>query len=346
VSSGESRIALTGTIERRDNKFVVDADLRSDRIVVPKFTMAMETADKERPEAFDLSKLPVEGRVRVKIQKLEFGLFKISPLIAGAALAHAKLDLDLIDAAICGIDLSGGLTGEKGDIRVHASLKSRDAELDRSITCLTGEHLQASGRIDLDAQFTTQGTLNTLEESLSGTFSATARNGNIKKLETLNKIFSVLNLTEAVRGKDLEFAATGLPYRTMSARGALHGKLVHFEEAMLDAPSVSIVAAGNVDINTENLAIDVLVAPLQSVNYILEHVPFLSKIFGGAALAVPVRVTGTLKNPIVVPLGPGAVARRFTDVIGNVLKLPADAIKIVAPNTASQGESPAGKDLK
>jgi hypothetical protein len=156
----------------------------------------------------------------------------------------------------------------------------------------------------------------------------------------------VLNLTEELRGKDLEIAATGLPYKTMSARGALDGELIHFEEAVLDAPSVNIVAAGSIAIHTENLAVDVLVAPLQTVNYVMERVPFLTRIFGGAALAVPVRVTGTLKNPIVVPLGPGAVARRFTEVIGNVLKLPVDAIRIVTPGAASKGESPAGKDQK
>ena len=346
VSSGESRIALTGSIERRDNKFVVDADLRSERIVLPELPMAAETTDKRPSDAFDLSKLPVEGRIGVKVQSLEFGRFTIAPLIAGATLAPAKFDLDLDEAAICGVNLAGGLTGEKADIRVHASLKSRDAELDRAITCLTGEHLQASGRIDLDAQFTTQGTLDTVRKNLRGTFSVTARNGNIKKLDALNKIFGVLNLTEELRGKDLEISAAGLPYRTMSARGALDRELIHFEEAVLDAPTVNIVAAGNIAIDTENLAVDVLVAPLQTVNYVTEHVPFLTKIFGGAALAVPVRVTGTLKNPIVVPLGPGAVARRFTEVIGNVLKLPVDAIRIVTPGAASKGESPAGKDQK
>ncbi len=346
VSSGESRIALTGSIERRGNKFVVDADLRSDRIVVPEFTMATETADKEPPDAFDLSKLPVEGRVGVKIQKLEFGLFEIAPLIAGATLANAKLDFDLIDAAVCGIDLSGGLTGEKGDVKVHALLKSRDAELDQSITCLTGEQLQASGRFDLDAQFTTQGTLDTLDKSLRGTFSATARNGNIQKLDSLNKIFSVLNLTEAARGQNLEISSGGLPYRTMSARGTLDGKLIHLEEATLDAPTVRVAATGRIDLNTEKLSLDVLVAPLQTANAILDYVPFLDRIFGGSVLALPVGVTGTLKNPIIVPLGPGAVTSRLTDIIGNVLKLPVDAVKIVTPSTASPGESPSGKDLK
>jgi hypothetical protein len=144
VSSGESRIALTGTIERRDNKFVVDADLRSDRIVVPKFTMATETADKERPDAFDLSKLPVEGRVGVKIQKLEFGSIEISPLIASATLADAKVDLRITNAAVCGISLSGAAIGGTDALRVTAALRARRGT--RRIYCLPHRRAPAGKR--------------------------------------------------------------------------------------------------------------------------------------------------------------------------------------------------------
>jgi len=115
---------------------------------------------------------------------------------------------------------------------------------------------------------------------------------------------------------------------------------------MLDAPVVQIAAVGQLDTGTDKLSFDVMVAPLQTANYILERMPLLNRIFGGSVLAVPVRVTGTLTNPIVVPLGPGAVARRLTDIIGNVLKLPADAITIISPGTESQGKSRPGNELK
>ncbi|MGH8693789.1 MAG: AsmA-like C-terminal domain-containing protein, partial [Burkholderiales bacterium] len=340
LSSGDSQVEVVGTFERRGKKFTLDADFRSDRIVVPTLPSASGSDRPDRSTKISLADLPIDGRIGVSIKHLQIEALEISPLIAGATLADAKRDLDIIDAAICGINLSGGLTGEKGDIKVHALLKSRNAELDRSITCLTGAHLQASGRFDLDAQFTTQGTADTLEQSLRGTFSATARNGNLKKMDTLNKIFGVLNVTEAVRGKNLEIAPVGMPYRTMSARGTLDGKLIHFEEAMLDAPTVWVAATGDVDINTDKVSVDVLVAPLQTANAILDYVPLLNRIFGGSVLAVPVRVTGTLKHPIVVPLGPGAVVRHLTDIIGNVLKLPVDAITIIAPKAQSSDGSP------
>jgi hypothetical protein len=165
-------------------------------------------------------------------------------------------------------------------------------------------------------------------------------------MESLNKVFAVLNSTEAVRGKNLEIAPTGLPYRAMSARGSLDGRLIRFDEAMLDAPAVRIVATGHVDVDTHKLSVDAMVAPLQTATTILDRFPLLGKIFGGSVLAVPVQIGGTLKDPIVVPLGPGAIAKRLTDIFGNVLKLPIDVITIAAPSTAPPGESPSAKDSK
>jgi len=200
--------------------------------------------------------------------------------------------------------------------------------------------------VDLEAQFTAQGQLGTLHEQLSGTFSITARDGNLQQAAPLNRVFELLNLTEVVRGKNLEFGPAGFPYRTLSARGTREGKVLRFDEMMLDAPVVQIAAVGQIDTGTGKMSFDVMVAPLQTANYILEHMPLLNRIFGGSVLAVPVRVTGTWKDPIVVPLGPGAVARRLTDIIGNVLKLPVEAITIITPDIESQGKSAPEKELK
>jgi hypothetical protein len=344
VSSGESRIALAGTIERRAGKFIVDADLTSERIVIPIFDKATEAADEQEQDAFDLSKVPFEGRVAVKIQKVKRGSLEIDGLIASAKLADAKFDLGITNATLCGLEFSGTAAGGTDDVQSNVTLRARDAPLAGSIACLTGEQIQASGQVDLDAQFTTRGALGSLYEHLNGTFSFTARDGNLRQAAPLNRVFELLNVTELMRGKKLELGAGGLPYRTMSARGMREGTLIRFQEMMLDAPVVQIAAEGQIDVVTGKLAFDAMVAPLQTANNVLQHMPLLNRIFGGSVLAVPVQVSGTLTNPIVVPLGPGAVARRLTDVFGNVLKLPVDAIKIFSPGAESQDKSPPGRN--
>jgi hypothetical protein len=77
---------------------------------------------------------------------------------------------------------------------------------------------------------------------------------------------------------------------------------------------------------------DVLVAPLQTANAFVDKIPIVKRIFGGTVLALPVQVLGTVQNPIVVPLGPGAVASRMTSIIANTLRLPIDAVKVLSPN--------------
>ena len=59
-------------------------------------------------------------------------------------------------------------------------------------------------------------------------------------------------------------------------------------------------------------------------------------------IAVPVQVRGTIAKPIVVPLGPTAVGSRLLDIMGNTLKLPGEAIKIVTPsaNATQQPTTP------
>ena len=187
--------------------------------------------------------------------------------------------------------------------------------------------------MDADAHFTARGAFETLDEHLEGQFSLVSRDGNIQKFETLNKVFALLNVTEAVRGKRPDVTATGLPYRIARAKGTLAGKAIHFDEVMLDAPTVHVAATGHVDVGTGKLAMDVMVAPLQTANAIVDKIPLLGRIFGGSVLALPVQVSGTMEDPIIVPLGPGAVTARMTSIIANTLRLPVDAIKTHAPKT-------------
>jgi uncharacterized protein YhdP len=199
--------------------------------------------------------------------------------------------------------------------------------------------------MDVDAHFTARGAPKTLGESLAGRFSLAARDGNLEKFDTLNRIFAVLNVTEVVRGKQLAFSEKGMRYRVAGAKGTLEGKVLHFDEFTLDAPTVYLAATGRIDYGNGKMAMDVMVAPLQTANTILDKIPLLGRIFGGAILALPVQIAGTVQHPIVVPLGPGAVATRMKSIFANTLRLPFDAIKIFSPNADQgvNGQAAAGK---
>jgi len=154
----------------------------------------------------------------VNIGILETDKLSIAPLVAEAKLAGAKLELNVSKAALCGITLFGNMAGELENLQLIVTLSARQADLTKSVPCLTGDRVKGSGRMDVDARFTTRGTFETLDEHLEGQFSLDSRDGNIEKFDTLNKVFSFLNVTEAVRGKQLAVTEKGLPYRIARAK--------------------------------------------------------------------------------------------------------------------------------
>jgi len=54
----------------------------------------------------------------------------------------------------------------------------------------------------------------------------------------------------------------------------------------------------------------------------VRSVPVLGYLLGGVLTSVPVAVSGDIRNPRVVPLGPGAVVSELAGVFERALKLP------------------------
>jgi len=354
VASGESRIEVSGSIDASKEKFLIDADIRGDTVVIPmppakdtpksganETKKEQETAASEDQREFKiLDQIPVAGEVRVDFAHVRRGRMEISPLIGSASLQTGRLDLRVKRAALCAIALSGGLTANPDKIEVKVTLSVRGAELDQSIACLTEQQIRITGRMDMDAQLATSGKLDTLPDRLQGTFSAVAREGRIDKFDALSKAFELLNVTEAVHGNLPDLKQKGMGYKSAQVKGRIQGRKVLLDEAVLDASTAKVVAQGWLDTAAQKIDVNVLVAPLQTANWILDKIPILRRIMGGTVLALPVHVGGTFKDPLVVPLGTKAVASRLTDILANTLKLPADLVHTLSPEGASDGKTP------
>jgi len=355
VSSGESRVELTGSVDFASDKLVVDADVRGDTVIAPVGPAQHETKVTERSESesaeqrvsdkvaqfiLQFWELPLSGQIRVDIGQLRVGTFEVSPLVATASLQKAVRELRFQRAALCGITLSGDLAAREHTANVQLNLSARGAPLDQSIACLTNQHTQATGKIDLDSEFSGSGSASTLLDNMRGTFAFTARDGHINKAYELDKVLKVINLTEAVHGALPDLNKAGMDYKSSRVRGRLVGRKMFVDEYSLDASAVTIAAHGNVDFASNRLDFDVLVAPFKASTSFVSYIPVIRRIFGGMLLAIPVHVGGTLEDPVVVPLGPQAVASRLVSIMGNTLRLPADAVNLVSPKTSGTGQTP------
>ena len=347
LSSGESRVDVSGSVTYLKDKFAVDADVQGDLLVVPiksaePSAEGESTADapkEKKPIAEIILELPISGSIRVKLGTLRAGALAISPLEAAATLQTGHFHLQLQHAALCGIAASGVATAIPGLTQIEATLKTRGAQLDKTIACLTNQRVQMTGNVDMDADFSSRGKPGTLLQYLQGTFTATAKNGWISKAESLAQVLKVINVTQAVAGKMPDLSKSGMGYDKLHIEGRIEKQTIHFEQMALDASALELAAHGKIDYATGAMNLDVLVAPLQTVNWVLSYIPGLRKIFGGTILALPVHVGGTIDKPLVVPLGARAVGSRLIDILSNTLKLPGELINVKPTDTGTTAPS-------
>jgi len=347
VSSGESRVEISGSVTYLKDKFAVDADVKGDKVVVPKSTKKSETEDSAQPASESQSmtgnaeaqhkflaplwEVPVSGIVRVDIEHFQASGLEIAPLIGSVSLETGHLHLGLKRAALCAITLSAEVLIQPDDADAEVKLSAHGAQLDKSIACLTQQRIQITGKLDMDGTFSAQGKLGTLLEHMKGTFAATATDGHINKFDNLAAVLKVVNVTQVVAGQLPDLSKGGMDYKSGGVQGRIEGRKIFFSEFALDASALTVAAHGNIDYATGAIDMTVLVAPFKTVTWVVQHIPILRSILGGMLIAVPVQLRGTVDKPIVVPLGPTAVGSRVLDILGNTLKLPGDAIKLVAP---------------
>jgi len=364
VTSGDSRLDVSGSIAASGDQFVLDADVTGDRIVIPLPTDTsrsdLKTAPKDdalgtakstvnevtaagakqitHVENF-LARVNSSGRIRIDIKKLVIGKRELTPFIAAASLKNQRLVVNLEQTRLCNVSLTGGFKAVvRGPASLNIEAHARNIPVERSIPCLTNGNIQLTGMMQGDANFVASGSRTEFLDSARATYALSVGNGEIRKFDALDKVIDKVNETRAAKGKLHDIDESSLRYKTMSVRGDIDLRMLRFDQALLDIDDAKIVAQGTVEIATEKIDATVLVAPLRTINKIVDKVPILGNIFGGSVLAVPVGVRGTIKKPVVVPLAPGAVATRLVDILTNTLKLPADLLN--ATVTESRKLSP------
>jgi hypothetical protein len=359
VAAGDSRVDVSGSIGTSGDQFLLDVDVRGDKVVIPLSTAESRSGSKAAPEADAtantertinqmtvtgqdqmtkvesiLDRIRGSGQIQINIGQLHIGRQVLAPFIAAASLENKQLVLKLQQTRICNILLTGGLTAVlHGRANLNVEVHTRDTPIERSVPCLTNQNILMTGLMDIDAKLVATGSETEDLESLQVTYALSARDGAIRKFDALEEVLVAVNETEAAEGKLPDLGDSSLNYKTLSAKGNINLQTLRFDEIVVDIDSARIVAQGTVDIPTQKINATVLVAPVKTINKIINRMPLLGRIFGGNLLAVPVGVSGTIKEPTVLPLAPTAVAGRIVDILNNTLRLPADLLNTTTPET-------------
>jgi len=120
----------------------------------------------------------------------------------------------------------------------------------------------------------------------------------------------------------------GFPFRRLSATGRFEkGRLV-IDEGMFQSDAIGLAAQGSISLTDFDSRLTVLVAPLGLADEAVRKLPVLGYVLGGALTSLPVAVSGDIRDPRVVPLGPGAITNELLGIVKRTVTLPK---KLVEP---------------
>jgi hypothetical protein len=145
---------------------------------------------------------------------------------------------------------------------------------------------------------------------------------------------SILNLNV---GSARDATSGGFAYRSMTAKGRFADGAFIVDESLFDSDAMRLAASGRVDLAGKNSELNVLVGLLTRVDRVAGAIPLFGYVVGGSLTAIPVTVTGDIRDPRVVPLGPRAVGDHVLGMFERAFKLPGKLV----PETEKAPAKPA-----
>ncbi len=76
---------------------------------------------------------------------------------------------------------------------------------------------------------------------------------------------------------------------------------------------------------------------MKTVNRVVKLVPLVRDVLDGRLVAIPVTVTGSLKDPKVTPLSPSAIGDELLAMMKRAFGLPLKLIEPLIPSKEKQG---------
>jgi uncharacterized protein YhdP len=164
------------------------------------------------------------------------------------------------------------------------------------------ERVLITGRVHVDkAELMGEGgDSQKMKESLNGRLRFEIENGVIEKFNILSKIFSILNVSQLLKGRLPDLKTKGLPYHQMLANIYVKDGVASTDDFLVDSDAMRITLLGKVDLGKNLIDARIGVHPLVTIDTVLSHVPIAGYILTGkdkGFISYFYQVKGNLDDP-------------------------------------------------
>ena len=331
LNSGEAvfegtKYAMKGQAALTQKLLTLDFDVKADTVELDKiFGVLKNEAEEEKATEERVGKswdLAVMANINLHADSMLYNNFTWNPFESQITYENNSLDIEVLKAELCNISTPGKLSFQNGQISLDFTMEANQQEFKDILICLEGGEQQMTGILDLKATIRGKGTRDTLVNSLEGNLQYSSKGGYIYQDAHAAKLLSLLNVTDMFQGKISDLKNAGFHYDSLFVEGVMENGVLVIAPAKLEAPIMQIAAEGTIDIPGEKVNLQVLVAPLQTVNKIQDMLPIIRQILPSSIAAVPVEVSGDFSDIKVRTLSMSAISKSAFNFMIDALSTP------------------------
>lgn len=250
-------------------------------------------------------------------------VYACSPLNGEIVLqSQNNININFSSSKLCGIDLSGTWYSDKSQGNNSFSLKSNPEQpllFQDFLPCLGIKQEFIEGPSVLQAD------LEGADGKWSkGKISIRSSRGQIRRMTMLAKVFSIINIADIFSTGSLpDLTREGFAYSELDIEATVKDNVLVIDKAVIRGEGLNLFGSGSIQLADYDSRITILVAPLKTLDALVNIVPIISGSGKEKALlTIPVGVRGNIKNPTVTVLPPEAVGERFLNLVKETLQLP------------------------
>jgi hypothetical protein len=200
----------------------------------------------------------------------------------------------------------GWVTPTERGIRIEIKPRFSDMEARAFIRTLfekgEEEKVMITGRVHMDkVELRGEGeNFERLKESLNGMLRFEMENGVIERFNILSKIFSILNVSQLLKGRLPDLTTKGLPYHQIRGDFYVKDGVATTEDFLVDSDAMRITLLGKIDLGKNLIDVRIGVHPLVTIDTILSSVPIAGYILTGedkGFISYFYQVKGNLDDP-------------------------------------------------
>ncbi len=261
--------------------------------------------------------------VKFKTETLTIKSWTIKDIDAEVSFRNDDAYIRLNNALLCDLETKGYINLENDRVDAKIPFKANNKEnIQNLMTCLLKKNDFMDGRYSLTGEIISDTLKQNFLNTLNGSIVFKAEEGRVYKLTLLSRILSILNVSSFFKGSIPDITQKGFAYKTISIEAGIKNSIIHINKAIVDGNDLTIVFNGQIDLINDYIDLTCLVAPFKTIDLIIEKIPIVSTLLSGNLVSVPVKATGKISDPAVIPLHPSAVGEGLINMMKNILKTP------------------------